>query len=349
MERARVEAFLDRFVDLMSGATTIGLLAVSDRSGLSAHLGRVGGGTATSIAEGAGLDGRYVAEIMAGLAAAGVVEYDPESERFQLPPEHALFVADESSPYFMGGFLDMLPAVMARVGAVSQATVSGGGVAFEDFGPDMIRGIDRGNSPSQRAFLLSRWLPGVPGLTERLESGIRVADVGCGSGTAPILVAEAFPRTQVVGFEISADSVAVGRSRGSDLPNLEFLEHPAESIPTYPPFDLITTFDVIHDLVDPLAGLRGIRHALAPDGLYLMMEPNASSNVEENLTPRGAMLYGISVLHCMTQSLARGGAGLGSAWGRERAETLSMEAGFSSFQPLEHISNRFSAFYLLTP
>jgi SAM-dependent methyltransferase len=120
-----------------------------------------------------------------------------------------------------------------------------------------------------------------------------------------------------------------------------------EDIPIDPPFDLITTFDVIHDLVDPLAGLKQIREALAPDGVYLMMEPNASSNVEDNLNPRGALLYGVSTLHCMTQSLAHGGSGLGAAWGRQLAERYAADAGFFSFTPLEEISNRFSSFYLL--
>ncbi len=347
MDRAKVEAFLDRFVDFASGATTIGLLAVADRSGLASHLGKAGGGTAHEIADGAGLDLRYVEEIMAGLTAAGVVEYDPEAERFELPPEHGLFISDETSPYFMGGFLDMIPALMAELDGIAGATVNGGGVAFEDFGRDIITGIDRGNTPSQRAFLVSRWLPGVPGLVATLESGMRVADVGCGSGTAAILAAEAFPKSHVVGFDVSEASIAVARSRGGHLTNLEFREHTVEEIPVDPPFDLITSFDVIHDLVAPLDGLRRIRKALSEDGLYLMMEPNASSYLENNLTPRGAMLYGISVLHCMTQSLAHGGVGLGAAWGRERAETLAEEAGFSSFEPLEAISNRFSAFYLL--
>lgn len=347
MDRAKIEVFLDTFVGFASGATTIGLLAVADRTGLSSYLGEAGGGTAREVAHGAGLNPRYVEEILAGLAAAGVVEYDPESGRFDLPPEHALFIANESSPYFMGGFLDMLPALLSQVEGVADATIHGGGVAFEEFGPTIVKGIDRGNAPSQRAFLISRWLPGVPGLTDLLETGIRVADIGCGSGTAAIVMAEAYPNSHVVGFDVSSESIAVARSRVGNLPNLEFHEHGVDDIPTDPPFDLVTTFDVIHDLGAPLDGLRRIRDALTEDGLYLMMEPNASSDLEDNLNPRGAMLYGISALHCMTQSLAQGGVGLGAAWGGDGAKSLAQEAGFSSFQPLDEISNRFSAFYLL--
>lgn len=349
MDRARIDGFLDHFVDLASGATTIGLLAVADRSGLSRHLGEVGGGTAEDLARGAGLERRYVEEILSGLAAAGVVEYDAGSRRFDLPAEHALFIADESSPYFMGGFFDMLPAILSQVDQVATATRQGGGVPFEAFGEMAIRGIDRSNTPSQTVFLINRWLPAVPGLVPVLQAGgTRVADVGCGSGTAAILMARAFPNTQVAGFDVSTDSVEIARSRASGLSNLEFADLDVSEIPTDPRFRLVTTFDVIHDLPDPLAGMRRIRETLTDDGVYLMMEPNTGSKLEDNLDARGAMLYGVSTLHCMTQSLAQGGAGLGAAWGRERAEAMAGEAGFGSFQPLESISNKFSAFYLLT-
>ena len=346
MDREKIEAFLGRFVEIASGATTLGLLAVSDRSGLSAYLGENGSGTSAQIAEGAQLEERYVREILSGLAAAGVVEYDPEDETFNLPPEHALFLANAESPYFMGGWMDMIPAMFRQIEGVATATVHGGGVGFEEFGDEIIRGIDRGNAPSQRAFLIDRWLPGVPGLVERLESGIRVADIGCGSGTVPRLIAEAYPQSEVFGYDRSPGSIAVARSRAEDIPNVEFHAYAAREIPIEPGFDLITTLDVVHDLADPSGALEHIEDALRPDGFYLLMEPNASSHLEENLNDMGALLYGTSTLHCMTQSLAEGGAGLGAAWGSEMTEELVRAAGFSFFEHLEGISNRFSAFYL---
>ncbi len=348
MDRAKIETFLERFLEFASGATTVGLLAVADRSGLTRYLDESGGGTADELARGAALQTRYVEEILSGLAAAGVVDYEPESGRFNLPAEHALFLSDDSSPYFMGGFLDLLPAVLAQVDRVAVATAQGGGVGFEEYGDVIIRGIDRGNTPSQRTFLIPKWLPAVPGLVPNLEKGIRVADVGCGSGTAALLMGEAFPKSQVIGFDVSPESIAVARGRADHADNVDFLGHDVTEIPTEPPFGLITSFDVIHDLADPLAGLRRIRESLADDGVYLMMEPNAGSKLEDNLDPRGAMLYGISTLHCMTQSLARGGVGLGAAWGRERAEELAGQAGFGTFRPLDEITNRFSAFFLLS-
>lgn len=348
MDRERIEAFLDRFVSLAAGATTIGLLSVADRSGLLAWLGENESGTASQIASGAELDDRYVLEILSGLAAAGVLEYEPDAEVFTLPPEHALFLASEVSPYFMGGWLDMVPSIMSQIDGIAYATRHGGGVGFEEFGNGLIRGIDRGNGPSQRVFLTSRWLPAVPGLVDRLESGIRVADVGCGTGTVAILIGEAYPESEIFGFDVSAESLSMARSRAEALDNVHFEEYSVDAIPLEPAYDLITSFDVIHDLVDPLAGLTRIREALAVEGQYLMMEPNVSSDLEDNMGDQGALTYGISALHCMTQSLARDGAGLGAAWGRQAAESYARRAGFETFAQLERITNRFSAFYLLT-
>lgn len=348
MDRDRIEAFLQTFVGYASGATTMGLLAVADRCGLLSWLGENQSGTVEEIADGAGLEARYVEEIVSGLTAAGALEYEPETGTFTLPPEHAAFLASESSPYFMGGWIDMMPSVMSQIDGIAHAARHGGGVGFEDFGKGMIRGIDRGNGPSQRIFLLKRWLPAVPGLVDDLAGGANVADVGCGVGTAAILMAEAYPKSTVTGYDVSEESLSVARSRSQDIDNVTFTASSVDSIATDPPYDLVTAFDVIHDLVDPLAGMARIRESLAPGGRFLMMEPNASSNLEENLDPHGALLYGISALHCMTQSLARGGEGLGAAWGRQKAEEYSTRAGFGSFQPLESIENKFSAFYLLT-
>lgn len=345
MDRARVEAFFDRFVGMASGASAIGVLAVADRCGLLAWLGANNGGTAAEIASGAGLDERYTLEILSGLAAAGVVEH--ERGRFSLPPEHALFVSDESSPYFMGGWMDMVPAAYEVIDRVAEAARHGGGVAFDEFGEEMLRGLDRANGPSQKVLLTRKWLPAVSGLVERLEAGIDVADVGCGTGTAVITMAEAFPGSRFQGFDVSEASLDVARERAAELGNVSFARVPADEIPDG--FDLITTFDVIHDLADPSAALRRIREALRPDGAYLMMEPNMSSDLDENAHDIGVINYGISLLHCMTQSLAIGGVGLGAGWGRQRAEEMTREAGFSTFEPLEDITNRFSAFYTLRP
>ena len=349
VDRTRIASFMDQFVDIAAGATTIGLLAIADRSGLLRWMSSNPAGTSPEIAAGAGLEERYVREILSGLAAAGVVEYQPHEEIFKLPAEHALLVADESSPYFMGGWLDMIPSAMKHVDSIARAAIAGGGVAFENYGSEMIAAIGRGNTPSQTVFLTSRWLGAVAGLTESLAYGINVADIGCGTGAAARLMAEAYPRSRVTGYDASPESIALARQANADVSNVEFKLATAEELSAPERFDLVTTFDVVHDLVDPAQALSNIRASLRPEGWYLMMEPAASSHLENNLDPHGTLLYGISTMHCMTQSLAAGGAGLGAAWGEELAGEMARRAGFSSFEKLEQISNRFSNFFLLRP
>ncbi len=339
---------MDRFVDLASGATTVALLAIADRSGLNTFMSDGLSRTDQEIAHASGLDPRYLREILSGLTAAGIYEYDATSKSFNLPAEHALFVADESSPYFMGGWFDMIPSLYRQLDGLVDATRHGGGVPFEAFGDEMIRGITRGNEPSQNTLLVSKWLSAVPGLTERLGAGIRVADIGCGAGGALLVMARAFPASSFVGYDVSEEEIAMARERATETPNATFEPVALENLHRGEGFDLITSFDVIHDLVDPMRGLEHIRHALAAGGQYLMMEPAASTALEENLTARGALLYGISAMHCMTQSLAREGKGVGAAWGRQAIEETARSAGFESVHRLESISNTFSDFFLLS-
>jgi 2-polyprenyl-3-methyl-5-hydroxy-6-metoxy-1,4-benzoquinol methylase len=345
MDRERVEAFLDRFVELAAASGTIALLAVADRSGLTAWLAKNGGGTSSEIAEGSGLHERYVREICSGLAAAGVLEH--RDGGFSLPPEHAMFLADEASPYFMGGYMDMIPALYDQIDGVASATRSGGGVPFEAFGEGLVKGLDKGNRASQQVLLPRKWLPAIPTLHERLTEGIRVADIGCGSGAAVMAMASAYPNSTFVGYDVSPELLALATERSEGMPNVTFEQTSVEELPDDTDYDLVTAFDVVHDLADPLSALKRVRESLRPGGVFLMMEPNASSDLDDNLGDTGALLYAVSALYCMTQSLAQDGAGLGAAWGRQAAEDLAREAGFGWFQEVEPIRNRFSSFYLL--
>ena len=350
MDREAARAFIDRFVEMAAGTTTIALLAVADRTQLLRGMAGKGPLGVDEIAEATKLQARYVKEILSGLAAGGVVDYDPEHQTFALSDEHAACVADDDSPYSMGGWLDMLPAALGKIPEIAEATRHGGGVAFDKFADEMVRGIDRSNGPSMRLLLTRKWLPTMPELVAKLELGARIADVGCGSGAASIAMALAYPASTVVGYDISEHSIerAHASLRNAAASNVSFELLGAEQLPTDPGFDFIVTFDVVHDLAQPLGVLQRIREAMAPDGTYLMVEPNAAADLEDNLNPRGALLYGISTLHCMTQSLAQGGEGLGAAWGPRQAEDLVTQAGFGHFRKLD-IDNPFSAFYEIKP
>lgn len=346
MDRAAVWEFMERFVGFASGTATIYSLAVADRSGLLAVLADSNPRTVAEVAETADLNERYVEEILAQLTAAGVVDYDPTGRTYRLPPEHATVVADDSSPYAMTGWLDMLPAAGVFIDDVAEAARTGGGVDARDFGDRMVLAVDRANAPSTRILLTRRWLPTMPEIVERLEAGGRVADIGCGAGVALLTMAEAYPNSEFVGYDVDSRALEVARERvaASGLGNAHFDECSATAIPTEPPFDLITAFDVVHDLAEPRAAVARIREALAEDGTFLMMEPAVHPDLEDNIEPRAALLYGVSLLFCMTQSLAAGGEGLGTAWGPRKAEELCRSAGFGHFRRLP-VENPFSAFY----
>lgn len=331
---------------MVTGGATLGLVGVADRVGLFACLAGAGPQTLEQIADRSGLQPRYLQELCSGLAAAEILHYEAATRSFELCDEHAACLADESSPYFLAGWSQMIPSILNAVPGVARACREGGGVAFDAFGDDMIEGIDRSNSPGMRILLTRKWLPAMPEVVERLRLGIRVADVGCGSGAAVLTMARAYPKSRIHGFDISARSIERARAaaEAEGLANASFEPRGAEALPADPGFDLITTFDVIHDIAQPEHALKAIRRALADGGTYLMVEPDAGHDLEENLHPGGALLYAMSTLHCMTQSLAQGGVGLGAAWGPRRAQALCREAGFTRFERLD-VDNPFNAFY----
>lgn len=347
MDRDKTWQFIENVTGFAAGFTTIGLLALADRSGLLRSMAGAGPLDIATVAIRADADERYVREILSGLAAAGVLAYDPSDESFTLPEEHAAVVADDTSPYSLAGYFDILPAMVGQLPALVEATRNGGGVSFEEFGERAVAGIDRANSPGMRILLTRRWLPVLPDVVERLEQGGRVADIGCGSGTAALAMAAAFPISEIVGIDLDQRSVerAEMRRDESGLANVSFQVGDASALPADPGFDLVTAFDVIHDLTDPLGTLSGVRSSLREGGVLLMMEPKIAPDLEGNVgSDRAALLYGISTMFCLTQSLAHGGAGLGAAWGPRRAEELCREAGFTTCEILP-IDNPFSAFY----
>jgi 2-polyprenyl-3-methyl-5-hydroxy-6-metoxy-1,4-benzoquinol methylase len=347
VDRDKVWQFLEHFTDLAAGAATIGVLAVADRAGLLTAMAGAEWVTPVELA-GDNFAPRYVEEILSALTAAGVVHHDPKHGTFRLPAEHTAVLADPSSPYSMAGWLDMLPGVMYSIDVVAEATVAGEGVALSSYDDRVVAGVDRANAPAMGILLTRRWLPAMPEVVKRLEQGIRVADVGCGSGAAALTMGRAYPASTVIGYDIDPRAIERARheAQASGLDNVSFEVITGEQVPGG--FDLITTFDVIHDLADPEAVLVSIKEALNPGGTYLMMEPNVGASLGENLHPRGTLLYGISVLYCLPQSLVSGGPGLGAAWGPVRAEQLCRKAGFTHFRRLD-IDNPFSAFYEMRP
>ena len=329
LDEARIEEFASRLLGTYTDSMVALMIDLAHRTGLLEALA-AGPGTSTGLAERAGLQERYVRECLGALVTARIVTFEPGSRRYLLPVEHTVCLTGP-------GPLNLAP--MARVGtelgrhldAVATAFREGGGVPYEAFRPeftDMMDGVSRGLFDSQ---LVDGILPLAGDLVDRLAAGIRVADLGCGTGHAVTVMGRAFPRSTFVGYDLSTDAIDVARAEAAELElsNAAFEVLDVADLPSDPPFDAMWAFDAIHDQADPAGVLARAHAALTADGTFLMMDIKAASDLEDNLdNPFAPWLYGVSTLHCLTVSLARGGAGLGTVWGERVARQLLADTGF---------------------
>ncbi|MFM1987148.1 MAG: putative methyltransferase YcgJ [Pseudomonadota bacterium] len=342
MDRQRSTQFMLRLVGDVSTAMATALAFVGDEAGLFRAMAGAGPLSPDDLAGRAGVHPRYVAEWLAAMAGAGYVEHDAATDRFTLPDEHAVFLADPSAETYLGGLTRAVPGMAGIAPKLAEAFRSGRGLAFAEFGADLPVGLERMNRTVYEARLASTWLPTMTGVVERLQAGGCALDVGCGTGVAAIAIAKAFPAARVTGLDLDPHSIAIARGYAAEAgvaDRVSFVVASAEAIPRSPAadgrWDLVSTFDVIHDLPDPDAALRAIRASLADGGSYLMVEPKVGDTLAENLgNPFARMLYGISCLHCVPQSLAQGGPALGACWGPAAAARRARDAGFGRFMPL---------------
>lgn len=348
MDTKKVEELAFRVVGDMGGAFTMALGYVGDRMGLFRAMAGAGPVTSAELATKTKLNERYVREWLRAMVAAEYVDYDTQSGKYVMTDEQAFVLAKEDSPMFVGGAFHFTTPSIWNVPKIMDAFQKGGGVSYSEIGKEIPEAIERFFRPGYVNFLVKDWLGAVPGLTARLENGVSVADIGCGCGQSTVTMGKAFPKSKVLGIDYHGPSIERGRklAASSGLVNVEFLQAPAHEIPGNRKFELICSFDCIHDMVDPLATLRAIREALTEDGLYIWSEPNASANAHENRNPLGKAFHSISPLHCMTVSLAHDGAGLGTVIGESGARELAKGAGFSRFERLP-IQNPFNQFFAL--
>jgi 2-polyprenyl-3-methyl-5-hydroxy-6-metoxy-1,4-benzoquinol methylase len=350
MDKDKANRFMQKLVGDVATAIAGGLLLAGDKAGLLRAMAGAGPLTTAALADRSGVRQRYVEEWLATMAGAGYVEYDAAADAFTLPDEHAQFLIDPQAETYLGGLYGGLPALMAMVPKLTDAFRSGEGIAFSDFGAEMPRLLETMNRPVYEARLVQQWLPALPEALRRLQAGGSALDIGCGTGVVPVTLAKAFPNAQVSGIDLDAHSINLARGEAESAGLADRVHLSAQRIEDLPAdarFDLITTFDVVHDLPDPLDALRRIRGHLSDGGSYLMVEPKVADDLESNLAnPFARMLYGISCLHCVPQSLAQGGGGLGACWGEQRARALAAQAGFGRFERLP-IRSAALAFYAL--
>lgn len=345
------EAFAGKALGDISSGMVTALAALGDRLGLFKALAASGPATSAALAARTSLNERYVREWLGGMAAAGYLAYDPTSGQFTLPPEHAPVLAEEGGPFFIGGPCALLLAEIGQIGRITQAFRTGGGVPPAAYDEELWDGQDRLSAGWVDHQLTQTWIPSLPSVEAILVRGGAVADIGCGRGRALIKLAQVYPNAHFVGYDIFAPAIAHATTRAqaagvADRVRFQQLDAGLGLPATY---DLVTTFDVVHDVADPPALLRAIREALAPDGRYICLEINCSDKLEDNAGPLGALFHGISVFYCLPASLAVGGPGLGTLGLPERRlDSLCRDAGFRRVSRLP-LDDPFHSLYEIRP
>ena len=351
IDMEKVGAFLNKVMGDMSGAIVSAMCILGDRLNLFKCLAANGPTTSAELAVRAGINERYAREWLSVLASAGYLEYDPATQHFTLPPEHALIIAQEGGPMFMGGGYQQLAGLLEPLDQLTQAFLQGGGVPQEAYGENLWAGMERMSATWFENLLVQQWIPAVPDVQAKLESGACVADIGCGGGRALIKLAQAFPNSRFVGYDTFAGAIARARGNAEIAGLAERVRFEQRDVVDGLPeqYDLIVTFDSVHDFINPYAGLQAIRRALLPGGTYLLLEMNCSDKLEESAGLVGTILYGTSVLYNLPVSLAYGGNGLGTmSFPESKVQELCTEAGFSSVHRLP-IENPFNILYQVKP
>jgi 2-polyprenyl-3-methyl-5-hydroxy-6-metoxy-1,4-benzoquinol methylase len=351
IDQAKADAFVGKVLgDTAALAVTV-MSSIGDRLGLFKNLAQQGPATSEELAERTQINERYAREWLSAMACAGYLEYNPATHRFTLPPEHVPVLAQEGGPVFFGGVQEEIVGLAGPVNRLLEAFRSGGGVPMEAYDKSAWEGIARFTSGWFENLLVPVWLPAMPDVLAKLERGALVADVGCGHGKALIKLAQTYPQSRYVGYDNFAPFIQQARAnaQAAGVTDRVRFEHQnvSEGLPEQ--YDVITTFDVVHDAVNPRGLLRAIREALSPDGRYVCLEINSSDKLEENIGLLGAFFYSCSVLYCMTTSLAHHGEGLGTTGIPEsKMRDLCAEAGFSQVRPVP-MENPFNILYEVTP
>jgi len=341
VDREKSKAALDQVFRDMAGAMTAGMAFVGTRAGLFRAMQGKGPMRLDEVVRASRLEARYVEEWLKGMAAAGYLDYVPKSGTYTLSDEMAYFVASDGTDHFVGGMWEMVPALLRQAPKVAQAFAQGGGVPFDEFGPDCVHALDLINRGQYESRFVDYWLQALPETVSKLRDGGKALDFGCGSGRVAIALAKSFPAAHVSGVDVHAESIERAREAAKrEGVKIDFRvgEPPAG------PFDLVTMCDCLHDLASPIPTLARLRNLLQPDGTLFVIEPKAADRVEDNRNPVATMFYGFSLFHCMTQSLACGGPGLGTCLGPAGTEKLVREAGFTKFRLLE-IKSMTNLFY----
>jgi SAM-dependent methyltransferase len=332
IDEAKLEAFMGQAVTDMGATISAPLMVIGEKLGLYKAMAHAGPLCSQDVAERAGAAERYVREWLRNQAAGGYVTYDPESDLYTLPDEHALALADEDSPFYILGVYDSIASLYADEDQILEAFRSGGGMAWHEHDHRLFRGTERFFRPGYRANLVGEWIPALEGVQAKLERGAKVADVGCGHGASTVIMAAAYPNSEFFGFDYHDASIERAKEAAKEAGVEDRISFEVASAKDYPGsgYDLVCVFDCLHDMGDPVGASAHVLQTLDPDGTWMIVEPFANDRVEDNLNPVGRVFYGASTVICTPASLAQEvGLALGAQAGETRLTEVLNQGGFT--------------------
>jgi SAM-dependent methyltransferase len=334
IDEAKLGEFLNRFVGDLGATMAAGNIVIGDKLGLYRALSD-GPLKPQELAERTGTAPRYIDEWLRGQASGGYVQYDPETGDYSLSEEQTFALTNPDGPLFMPGAFQLALATLRSEPEITRAFRSGAGVAWHTHDTEVFVGVERFFRPGYTAHLVAEWLPALDGVVDKLRNGARVADIGCGYGASSILMATEFPQATVIGSDYHAESVEAAGKRAAEAGLDGRLRFEVASAQTFTggPFDLVTTFDALHDMGDPVGAARHVRQQLADGGTWMIVEPFAGNSVADNLNPVGRIYYSASTFICVPNALSQdGGYSLGAQAGEEPMRRIVTDAGFSGFR-----------------
>ncbi len=330
----KLNEFLGRFVGDLGATVAAGAVVLGDRLGLYRGLA-AGPATAAELAERTGTDTRYVTEWLRGQAAGGYVSYEPAADRYSLTAEQAFALTDPDGPVFLPGAFQLALGALKAEPRIAEAFRTGAGLSWGDQDVDVFDGCERFFRPGYSASLTSAWIPALDGVEAKLRAGASVADVGCGHGASTVLMAQAYPASRFAGSDHHEGSVEQARKRAADAGVSDRVNFSAAGAQDFPGsgYDLVTTFDCLHDMGDPVGAARHVRDALTPDGTWLIVEPAAGDTVADNMNPVGRIYYSFSTFLCVPSARSQpGGYALGAQAGEAAIRQAITDAGLTRFR-----------------